>query len=137
MGSLIKLAAWVLIESSKAGSVRAATRRIVTAALCAGFASMLMLAAFGCAATALWNLALPALGPVGAPLIVAGTLSAATVALATAAGFLLRRGRRRPSAATQQLLLSQASRIFNEHKGAVLLAAVIAGIAAARGGRKS
>jgi hypothetical protein len=99
---------------------------------------MLMLAALGSAAAALWNFSLPSLGPVGAPLAVAATLCATAVGLlAMAAWHVLRRGRRGPSAATQHMLLSQASRIFNEHRVAVLLAAVIAGVAAESESRRS
>ncbi len=137
MGRLIELAAWLLIESGRAGSVRAATIRMTAAAICAAFAAVLILAALGCAATALWIFTLPALGPVGAPLIVAAALSSVTLSLATAAWLIMRHSRRRLGAgAAPQLLLSEATRLFNEHKGAMLLAAVIAGMAAANGGRK-
>ncbi len=137
MGSLIKLAAWLLIESGRAGSVRAATIRMTTAALCAGLAAVLMPAALGCVATALWIFTLPSLGPVGAPLVVAATLSTVVLILATAAWLIMRHSwRRRDAATAPQLLLSEATRLFNEHKGAVLLAAIVAGMAAANGGRK-
>jgi hypothetical protein len=111
---------------------------MTAAALCAGLGAVLMLAALGSATAALWIFALPSLGPVGAPLAVAATLSTATLVLATAAWLIVRHRRRRIAAATaSQLLLSEAMRLFNEHKGAVLLAAVLAGMAAANGGRKS
>jgi hypothetical protein len=64
MGSPIKLATWALIESGRVGSARTATIRMATAALCAGLAATLALAAFGCAATALWLVTLPSFGPV-------------------------------------------------------------------------
>lgn len=137
MGSLIKLAAWALIESGRAGNARAATIQIAALALCVGLATILILAALGCAAAALWNFTLPSLGAVGAPLVVAASLSAMTLILATAAWLMMRYNRRRPGAATApQLLLSEAARLFNEHKGAVLLAAVVAGMAAANGRRE-
>jgi hypothetical protein len=137
MGSLIRLAAWALIESGRAGNARTAAIRVTAIALCAGLAAMLMLAALGCAAAALWIFILPSLGTVGAPLVVAATLSAMTLILATAAWFIIRHRRRGPSAATApQSLLSEAARLFDEHKGLMLLAAVVAGMAAANGGRK-
>ena len=137
MGSLIKLAAWVLIEFARTGRVRVAAVRMTAAALCTGLAVVLMLAALGCLVTALWMFVLPSLGPVGAPLVVAATLSAATLVLAVAVWLIIRHGRRKQGAATEpQLLLSGATRLFNEHKGAVLLAAIVAGMAAASGGRK-
>ncbi len=137
MRSLIKLAAWALIEAGRAGGVRAAAIRTTAAALCAGLAAVLMLAALGCVATALWIFTLPSLGPVGAPLVVAATLSTVTLILATTVWLVMRHGRRGlGAAAAPQLLLSEATRLFNEHKSAVLLAAVVAGIAAAQGGRR-
>src|SRR3990170_2566403 len=95
MGSLIELAAWLLIESGRAGSVRAATIRMTAAAVCAAFAAVLILAALGCAATALWIFTLPSLGPVGAPLVVAAALSTLTLSLATAAWLIMRHNRRK------------------------------------------
>ena len=137
MGSLIKLATWALIESGKAGSARAATVRMTAAALCAGLAAVLALAALGCTATALWVLALPTLGPVGAPLVVAACLSVMTLILATAGWLIMRRKRLRPDiAVAPEFLLSEATRFFNEHKGAALLAALVAGMAVANGSRK-
>jgi len=136
MGSLIELAAWLLIESGRAGSVRAATIRMTAAAICAAFAAVLILAALGSAATALWIFTLPSLGPVGAPLVVAAALSTLTLSLATAAWLIMRHSRRKLGATAPQLLLTEATRLFNEHKGAVLMAAVVAGMAAADRGRK-
>ena len=137
MGSQIKLAAWALIESGRAGSARAATIRMSAAALCAGLAAMLVLAAFGCAATALWIAVLPALGPVGAPLVVAAGLSIVTLIVAMIGWQIVRHGRQRSGVAvTPEFLLSEATRLFSEHKGAVLLAALVAGMAAANGSRK-
>jgi hypothetical protein len=137
MGSLIKLATWALIESGRAGSARAATVRMTAAALCAGLAAVLVLAALGCTATALWVLVLPTLGPVGAPLVVAACLSVMTLILAMAGWMILRRKRLGPDiAVAPEFLLSEATRLFSEHKGAVLLAALVAGVAVANGSRK-
>jgi hypothetical protein len=137
MGRLIELAAWLLIESGGGGSARAATIRMTAVALCAGLVAALMLAALGCVATALWIFTLPSLGPVGAPLVVAAALSTVILVLAMAAWLIMRHSRRRPNpTVVPQLLLSQASQYFNEHKGVVLLAAVVAGMVAANGGRK-
>ena len=137
MGNLIELTARLLIESGRAGGARAATIRMTAAALCAGLAAVLMLAALGCAATALWIVALPSLGTVGAPLVVAATLSTVALILAIAVWLVMRHGwRRQGGAMAPQLLLSEATRLFNEHKGVALLAAVVAGMAAATNGRK-
>src|SRR3990172_1679423 len=136
MGGLIKLAAWLLLEPGRPGSARAAAVRMTAAALCAGLAAVLVLAALGSAATALWIFTLPSLGPVGAPLVVAAALSTLTLSLAAAAWLIMRHSRRKLGATAPQLLLTEATRLFNEHKGAVLMAAVVAGMAAANRGRK-
>ena len=137
MGSLIKLAAWTLIESGKSGGRRAATGRMTVAALCAGLGAALGLAVLGCAAVALWNYALPSLGPVGAPLVVATALSVVVLILALTSWRML--CRLRPASGgdmAAQLLLSEAGRLFRDHKGAMLLAAIIAGMAMANSGRE-
>jgi hypothetical protein len=137
MRSLIEVAAWVLAESGAARSARTAAIRMAVSALCAGLAAMLILAVLGAAAAALWIFTLPSLGPVGAPLVVAAALSTVTLIVAAAAWLAIRQSRRRSdSAIAPQLLLSEAMRLLNEHKGAVLLAAVVAGMAAANTGRK-
>lgn len=137
MGGLIELAISVLAESGKTGSAGAAAIRMASAALCAGLAAVAMLATLGCAATALWMFTLPTHGPVGALLIVVAALSTVTLILASAAWLIVRSRRQQPRAAiSPQSMLSEAMRLFNEHKVAVLLAAVVAGVAAANGGRK-
>jgi hypothetical protein len=136
MGGLIKLATWALIESGRAGSARAAAIRMSMASLCASLAAVLALAAFGCAAAALWIATLPVLGPIGAPLAVAASLSIVTVILAAAGWLIVRHSRQKSDiAATPEILLSEATRLFSEHKGAILLAALVAGMAAANGSR--
>jgi hypothetical protein len=138
MDKLFKLAAWALIESGKAGNARAATIRMTVVAVCAGLAAVLMLGALGCAATALWIFALPSLGPSGAPLFVAASLLTFALCLAASGWIVVRHGRRKSVIAeTPQLLLDEAARLFNDHKGVVLLAAMVAGMAAANGGRRS
>src|SRR3954469_18124115 len=99
MDSLVKLATWALIEYGKAS--RAA---IMRAALCAGLAGALMIAALGCTATALWLFSLPALGPFGAPLIVAAALTILATVLALAAWLFLHKKEHRSTAATPQML---------------------------------
>jgi hypothetical protein len=137
VGGFFKLAAWVLIQSRKSGATRAATGRITSAVLCAGLGGVLALAALGCAAVSLWNYALPSLGPVGAPLVVAAALSITALVLALASWRILCRRRPAPGVdMAPQLLLNEARRLFGEHKSAMLLAALIAGMAAANSGRK-
>jgi hypothetical protein len=134
MGTWIELAAWVLIEAGRTGSARVATMR-VTAVVCSGLAAVLTLAMLGCLTAALWIFALPSLGAAGAPLVAAGALSAVIVSLVTAAWLITHQGWRRPAnAAAPHFLLSEATRLFNDNKGSMLLAAVVAGMAAANGG---
>jgi hypothetical protein len=142
MGNLIKLATWALIEFGKAGDVRPGATRVAAVALCAGLAALSLLAALGCAAAALWIGLLPVLGAVGAPLVVAAGLAASALSLAASAWLVMRD--RRPRAEPTMMpdlvppeLASEATRLFREHKGAVLLAALVAGMTVAQGGRKS
>lgn len=138
MFNLIKLAAWMLVESNRAGNARSATLRMTGGVLCLGLAGILLLGAVGCAVTALWILALPSLGPIGAAMIVAATLAALALILAACGWYVVSyRSRKRDGAALPPALLDDAIRLFTEHKGAVLLAALLTGIAAARSGRRS
>jgi hypothetical protein len=67
----------------------------------------------------------------------AATLSVVILMLATAKWFIVCRSRQKSDgAATLQLLLSETTRHFNEHKGSVLLTVLVAGRVAATGGRK-
>jgi len=136
MGSLMQLVMAALIAAGRDGSIRDATFRLTAAALCAVLAVALMLACLGCAAAALWLFTLPTLGPVGAPLAVSTALAGVTLILTIAATLILRSRRRGPGI-DMASLLSGATRLFNEHKGAVLLAAVVAGMSASNGSRKS
>lgn len=137
MGNLIKLAAWLLMELSRAGSARAMTKRLAVAAVCGSLAALLVLAAIGCLAAALWNFTLPSLGPVGAPLVVAGAMIVAALILALAIWLVMRAGRSRPGDKRAiEMLTAEVTRLFNENKSAVLMAAAIAGMfAASRGGK--
>lgn len=57
--------------------------------------------------------------------------------LATASWLIVCRSRQKSDgAAVPRLLLSETTRLFNEHKSTVLLAALVAGMAAATGGGK-
>ena len=137
MVSLIELAAGVLIGPGRVGGVRAAAIRMTAAALCSGLAAALLLAALGCAAAALWIVALPSLSPVGAALAVAAALSILTLIFAATVWLIMHRGVLRPRVGTPPpLLQSEATRLFSEHRGALLLAAVVAGMAAANRSRR-
>ncbi len=137
MGSLLKLALSALAASSRSSAIAAFTGRMAAVVLLSGLAGLLAIAAWGCACAALWIALIPALGPAGAPLVVAAACLVFAGVLAFVAWFVMRRRRPRPGDGLQlEALLAQAERFFNDHKGAALLAAVIAGMIAANSGRK-
>lgn len=111
-------------------------RRMTSAAWCALLATTFATASVGCGVAALWIFVLPAVGPVGAPLIAAGALLLLCVALVvTIRGILRRRpapisAAAVPDAAIPALLIAEASRLLDENKGAALLAALLAGAVA-------
>lgn len=137
MGHLLQLAAEILAGSGKALGIRTAAIRMAAAVLCSGLAAALLLAALGCTATALWLFALPSLSPVGAALVVAAGLSILTLIFGAAVWFIMHRGapRQRNGVAGFPLQF-EATRLFGAHKGALLLAAAIAGMAAANRSRR-
>ena len=100
-------------------------------------ATLLIAVAWGCLCAALWIGLIPALGPVGAPLAVAGLCIVVAGILALIAWSLIRR-RRAPVSPQLQFdaLLGEGSRLINEHKGAALLVAALLGMLAGNSGRK-
>jgi hypothetical protein len=134
------LAAFGEIAASR--RVGGAARRMTLAACCAGLAAAFAAAAAGCAVTALWIFLLPAVGPIGAPLISAAVLLLLCGALVAAIWRLLRHrpapvaGQTSPDAAAPALLIAEASRLIEENKGAALLAALLAGAATENATRK-
>jgi hypothetical protein len=106
-------------------------RRLAVASLGAIAVGILLTASAGCAAASLWIVTIPLLGPAGAPLAVA----AALLASGLAALFLTTRRRRRyrvRRSSSADPILADAMRLFRDHKGAGLMAALVAGLAAGR-----
>ena len=137
MGSLLNLALSALSASTRNSGFASFTGRMAVVLLVAGFGALLAAGGLGCAAAALWNALLPPLGPVGAPLVVAGVTLTLAGALALVASSLMRRARPRPvEMLDTDGLLGEASRYVNEHKGAALLAAALAGVIAGNSGRR-
>lgn len=97
----------------------------VAAAICA-------VAAAASGVTAVWIFALPHVGPAGAPAIVAGILLAFCFALLALRRYGLKR-RAPPPGANTSVLFAEATRLLQDHKGAVLTAALVAGLIAGRG----
>jgi hypothetical protein len=132
MSGLIRLALGLV----EAGAV-ARSRRVVTQMACLAIVTAVTavcgIATVACVLTALWIYAIPHVGAVGAPLIVAGVLFVACLA-----GIALMRHAMKPRPAqptagvTIEVLQAEATRLFKEHKGTVLVAALVAGLLAGR-----
>jgi hypothetical protein len=137
MGSLLKLALTALAASSQTSALKMFTGRMLAAGVIGVVATLLIAAAWGCLCAALWIGLIPALGPVGAPLAVAGLCIVVAGILVLIAWSLIRR-RRAPVSPQLQFdaLLGEGSRLINEHKGAALLVAALLGMLAGNSGRK-
>ena len=137
MGSLLKLALTALAASSQTSALKIFTGRMLAAGVIGVVATLLIAVAWGCLCAALWIGMIPALGPVGAPLAVAGLCIVIAGILALIAWSLIRR-RRAPVSPQLQFdaLLGEGSRLINEHKGAALLVAALLGMLAGNSGRK-
>jgi hypothetical protein len=136
MEAILKSALMALIRCGTAGSIVPSVRRLATVALYAIVGAVFATASIGVAAAALWIWALPRLGPVGAPLAVAGALLVVCLAAIAMMRHVLRSRRTRsPANAAPALLLDQAMAVFQDQRGAALTAALIAGLAAGRSGR--
>jgi hypothetical protein len=122
-----------LVALAQAGLARGgqAAGRISMAALAGVLASVAAMASIGCALTALWIIAVPHLGSAWTALVLAGVLAVLCLALLALAFAMVRRDRR-PLRFEQDAAAS--ARMFNEHKGAMMIAALIAGLGAGSGG---
>ena len=133
VGTTAQLAAAALSAYGRPSTdTKATSTGTVIAAVCSILAIWLGLAGFACAAAAVWIFAQPSVGSLGAALITAAVLLIACLALAVTAWAALRS---KPKAVVAQApplspdqLLAQGLRLFKEHKGAVLLAALLAGM---------
>jgi hypothetical protein len=131
MDALIRSAIMAATGRGATTSVGDCARRLVVAILGAVAVGVLVAASVGCAAAALWIFTTPRLGPVGAPLVVACTLLALGIAVLTLTSRSVRRGRiPPPPGATPDVVLADAMRLFKNDKGAALMAALVAGLAA-------
>lgn len=127
-----------LLALARACMARGGARvgQVSLAALCGALAGVAAMAAVGCSLVALWTVVVPRLGPAGAALILAGTLALLCLALLALAFALARRGQRGPGLeANAEASLQAAAQLFKEHKGALLLAALVAGLSAGAGGK--
>ncbi len=138
MGNLLKLALTALAASGQTSALKAFTGRTLVAMVLAVLALVMAGAAWGCICAALWIGLTPSLGPVGAPLIVAALCILVAGILALVAWALTRRRRARVEPGLQvEALLSEASNLIKEHKGAAVLGALLLGMLAGNSGRRS
>jgi hypothetical protein len=119
------------IGSGLTERIRASTGRIALAVFCASLAAICAIASGACAIYALWIFALPRLGPVGAPLGAAAALLGSSIALLVVMQALVRLRRRgNPPDIARLFGIAEATRLFKENKGAMLVAALVAGLIA-------
>jgi len=131
MARVLSLLIAALAQSAAAEHGRRAAWHAVWAALVAILAAACALAALGCAVAALWLALRPLVGPVAAWLIGAGALLAvAATLLIVVRRAVKRRGAPGPGAAPGADAIAELARLVGEHKGAFLLSALLAGLAA-------
>jgi hypothetical protein len=107
---------------------RAVAGRYSIAAISGVLGVIAAMAAVGLGLLALWFFLLPRVGPAGAALILAAVLAVLCLILLGVAWSVLRQKRRKPEAAqTPDVSLLAVAQLFNEQKGSLLLAALIAG----------
>ena len=119
----------VILAITRYGADSGSSLRLAMAILCAAITATLGTAAAGGVAMAIWIWAEPALGPAGASLTVSAGLLVAC--LTTLAGMrrILATAEPPPSpGAAATLLLSEATRLLKDHKGAALIAAIMVGL---------
>jgi hypothetical protein len=137
MRDLIRLAL-ALAEQAAVRHCRQAAARVAWVAAVALVAGGCGIAAIACGLAALWIYAVPRVGPVGAPLVVAGTLLVLGLVVLVVMRYAMKPRRPPPSpvGVAPEVLLAETTRILKEHKGAVLIAAVLAGLVAGMNGKK-
>lgn len=116
-------------RSGAAAGSRASVSTTAMAISCAVIAAACATASIAAAVVALWAFVLPRVGPAGAALLVAAVLAILSIALTAIAFGILRRPRRAsPSGIAPELAIAEARRLFKEHKGAAVLAALVGGL---------
>lgn len=135
MDALIKLAVMALARTGAADMAESA-RRTAATTLLAIVSGVLATASLGCAIAALWIFADSRIGPSGAALATAGCLLVLCLAVLGLLQLVLRRHRRPPAVGSPELLLAEATRLFKDHKGTLLVAALVAGLLAGNESRE-
>lgn len=122
-----------LVAFGRVGLARgsAAAGRVSIAALCGVLAGFAAMAAVGFSLSALWIVVLPRVGAAGAALVLAAVLAVLCVVLLALGYVIVRRGRQKPrTEADAEASLLAVAELFKEHKGAMVLAALVAGLGA-------
>jgi hypothetical protein len=135
MESMLRSVILALLSAGAGQSTETSPRRLALATLWGAATAILATAGLGCAALALWIWQIPQLGPIGASLTVSALLFAAALAGLGALRGVLATPAAKPSplaAGSLAPLLGEAQRLFNEHKGAALVVALLAGLAMER-----
>ena len=109
--------------------IRGIAGRAVAASLCAALAAIFAAAAIACSIAGVWIFALPYVGPAGAPLVVTGLLLVICLVLSAASWRVWSPKQEPPRPAmVPQLSIADAAVLFKNHKGAMLVAALLAGL---------
>jgi hypothetical protein len=109
--------------------------RVSVAALAGVLAGVAAMASVGCSLAALWFIAAPHLGPAWTALVLGGVLAVLCLALLALAFAMVRRDRRPPRIeADAEATAVAAARLFKEHKGTMLMAALVAGLSVGSNG---
>jgi len=127
-----------LVALGRVGLARgsAAAGRVSIAALCGVLAGFAAMAAVGFSLSALWIVVLPRVGPAGAALVLAAVLAVLCVVLLALGCVIVRRGRQKSrTEADAEASWLAVAQLFREHKGAMVLAALVAGLGAGAGSR--
>jgi apolipoprotein N-acyltransferase len=128
MGDLIKL----VLALADGAARRPASTCLVCAAVGGVMAAGCAIAALACALAALWIYALPHVGTAGAPLVVAGVLVTTCLVMLLVVRYGLAPRQPAPATAGPAVLLADAARLIQDHKGPVLMTALLAGLIAGR-----
>ena len=129
VSSLLGAAFSAYAQGSIGERIRISSGQLMLATLCAIVAAAAMVASIACVIGALWIFLLPRLGPVGAPLVIAGVLLTFAIILLAITRRLSRRRQAVVSAGPDPtLILGEATDLFRKHKGSMLLAALVAGL---------
>ncbi len=133
MDELLKLALMFVTESRSLQRGGGNASRFTAGAVCTGCAVISVISGFACAVTALWIYLVPVIGAAGAALAAAGIFLILSGVLMFVARSMFQSPVEEAVEETEPLVDDIVGMLrdgFERHKGASLLAAVVAGLAA-------